>query len=153
MPDPITYSIATPRFGMPMLFAGQSQKETTVNEALVVLDMLVSGGVQGVRNSPPSTPVAGQVWIVGNLPTGAFSGQTHALAGWSEGGWRFISPLPGQRVQDLETGGTRIFGNGWQLAEAPAAPVGGAVIDAEARNAIGAIISALNAVGIFSSPA
>jgi hypothetical protein len=138
---------------MPMLFAGQSQKEATVNEALVILDMLVGGGVEGVRNSPPSSPVAGQVWIVGNLPTGAFSGQANALASWSDGGWRFIAPSPGLRAQDLEAGATRIFADDWQLANAPAAPVGGAVIDVEGRNAIGAIIAALNVAGIFSTPA
>lgn len=152
MADPITYSVATPRLGMPMLFAGQSQKEATVNEALVILDML-AGGVGGVRNSPPSSPVAGQVWIVGNLPTGAFSGQASALASWSDGGWRFVAPSPGLRVQDMEAGATRIFADGWQLANTPAAPIGGAVIDVEARNAIGAIIAALNVAGIFSTPA
>ncbi|WP_370521609.1 DUF2793 domain-containing protein [Novosphingobium sp. ERN07] len=131
---------------------GQSQKEATVNEALVVLDMLVGGGVEGVRNSPPSSPVTGQVWIVGNLPTGAFSGQASALASWSDGGWRFVLPSRGLRVQDLEAGAMRIFADDWQLANAPAAPAGGAVIDVEARDAISAIIAALKVVGIFSTP-
>ncbi|NLR69318.1 DUF2793 domain-containing protein [Novosphingobium sp. ERN07] len=134
------------------MLVGQSQKEATVNEALVVLDMLVGGGVEGVRNSPPSSPVTGQVWIVGNLPTGAFSGQASALASWSDGGWRFVLPSRGLRVQDLEAGAMRIFADDWQLANAPAAPAGGAVIDVEARDAISAIIAALKVVGIFSTP-
>lgn len=153
MADPVSYSAVTPRIGMPMLFAGQSQKETTVNEALIALDMLLGGGVQGVRSAPPAAPSAGQVWIVGNLATGAFVGRTDALAGWSEGGWRFIQPSPGMRVQDMEAGGTRIFANGWQLAQTPPSPTGGPVIDAEARGTIVAIIAALKVAGIFSQSA
>lgn len=153
MADPVSYSAVTPRIGMPMLFAGQSQKETTVNEALVALDMLLGGGVQGVRSAPPATPLAGQVWIVGSLASGAFAGRTDSLAGWTEGGWRFVQPTAGFRVQDLEVGGTRIFTNGWQLAQTPAAPTGGSVVDSEARGTIVAIIAALKVAGIFSESA
>lgn len=60
MSDPITYSTITPRLGLPMLFAGQSQKETTVNEALWQIDMLVGGAIEGELSSPPASPLAGQ---------------------------------------------------------------------------------------------
>ncbi|HQS97688.1 MAG: hypothetical protein B7X90_13555 [Novosphingobium sp. 17-62-19] len=135
---------------IPML-AGQSQKETTVNESLIMLDMLLSGSVQGISNTPPSTPLPGEVWIVGNLPTGAFAGHTDSLAGWTDGGWRFVQPSSGFRVQDLDTGSTRVFGNGWQLAETPVLPTGGQLIDTEARAAIAAIIAGLKVAGIFSA--
>jgi hypothetical protein len=40
------------------------------------------------------------------------------------------------------------YAAGWKAATRPAAPSGGTVVDAEARSAIGAIISALTAAGI-----
>jgi len=152
MPDPMSYSVATPRIGMPMLFSGQSQKETTVNESLLLMDMLLGGGVHGVRSVPPATPVTGEVWIVGSLPVGAFAGKADALAGWTESGWRFVHPAPGLTMHDLETGGTRIFTTEWKFAETPAIPSGGALVDSEARTTIAAIIDALRTVGIFSEP-
>lgn len=153
MTDFVNYAAVTPRTGMPMLFAGQSQKETTVNEAFAIIDILCGGGVQGIRNDPPSSPVAGEVWIVGTSPAGDFTGQSAALAGWTEGGWRFVQPREGMRVHDIATGGTRVFNIGWVAAEAPSTPAGGALIDAEARAAIAGIIQALKVIGIFSDAA
>lgn len=150
MADPVSYAAVTPRIGMPMLFAGQSQKETTVNESLIILDMLIGSSVQGVRSEPPATPSAGDIWIVGNFSTGAFAGRTDALAGWSEGGWRFVQPSNGFRVQDAEAGATRVFADGWQLPQTPHAPTGGAIIDSEARETIAKILAALSDAGIFS---
>jgi hypothetical protein len=61
MSEPVNYSAVTPRIGFPMLFAGQSQKEVTVNEALILLDILVGAGVHGIRNDPPATEKPGSL--------------------------------------------------------------------------------------------
>lgn len=151
MTDPINYSTTTARLGMPMLFAGQSQKEATVNEALALLDLLLPGSVQGVRNDPPANPAFGEAWIVGSNPAGAFSGRANAVAGWTEGGWRFTSALPGMRLYDLQNGAYRLFDGTWSKVSAPADPAGGATVDTEARNAIAALIAGLKATGTFSS--
>ncbi|MFP5406928.1 MAG: DUF2793 domain-containing protein, partial [Gammaproteobacteria bacterium] len=89
----------TPRLALPFLSQGQAQKETTHNEALQVLDLLVSGAVQELpRNDPPADPAAGDCYIVGAAPTGAWVGWVDAIAGYSAGGWRRIAPVPGMRV-------------------------------------------------------
>lgn len=150
MSEPLNYSAVTPRVGFPMLFSGQSQKEVTVNEALLLLDIVLGAGVRGVLNDPPANPVSGDVWIVGSAPSGAFTDHSNALAGWTDGGWRFIAPHMGWRVHDIGTDQCRLFSDSWQLASQPAAPSGGAVIDVEARTAINALIQALRSARIFS---
>ncbi|WP_062346129.1 DUF2793 domain-containing protein [Novosphingobium sp. CCH12-A3] len=151
MTDPISYSTTTSRLGLPLLFAGQAQKETTVNEALALLDLCVAGSVQGVLNDPPTAPVIGQAWIVGANPTGPFANHANAIAGWTEGGWRFVQPVIGMRCYDLQNSSYRLFDGSWTLATAPASPQGGAVVDAEARAAIAALIEMLTVTGTISA--
>lgn len=151
MTDPISYSTSTARLGLPLLFAGQAQKETTVNEALALLDICVAGSVHGVLNDPPTAPVVGQAWIVGASPTGPFANHQNAIAAWTEGGWRFVQPVIGMRCYDLQNGAYRLFDGGWTLAIAPASPQGGAVVDVEARAAIAALIEMLTVAGTISA--
>lgn len=148
---PVYYSAQTARLGLPLLFSGQSQKETTVNEALFLIDVLVGGGVSGVRNDPPEAPATGEAWIVGNSPVGDFTGRAQDIAGWSEGGWRFIRPYDGMKVHDLQSRSVRFFDGSWKGALAPETPAGGAVVDQEARSTLAAIVQALKDVGIFSN--
>lgn len=151
MTDPISFAQTTPRFGLPLLFAGQSQKEITVNEAFMDADILLHAAIEGTAGSAPASPSAGQAWIVGSGATGAFVGQTNCIAAWNEGGWRFVTPREGMRAYDVSSSAHRIFsGGGWQLVAAPAIPSGGSVVDTQARTAISEIIAALRLGGIIS---
>jgi Protein of unknown function (DUF2793) len=118
MSDPISYSFATAHLGLPLLFSGQSQKEVTVNEAFTKIDMLLAGAVDGTLSSPPASPAIGESWIIGSGPTGAFAGRTDHIAGWSDGGWRFVQPSEGLRIYDREMAAIRIFSGGWGEIEA-----------------------------------
>jgi len=150
MTDPISFSTTSPRFALPMLFAGQSQKELTLNEALLCADILLHPAIEAVAATPPVTPVPGQCWLVGSGATGAFAGQTDRIAAWSEGGWRFVTPREGMRAYDLAAGAHRLYvGGTWVLIAAPVSPAGGTVVDSEARTAITAIISALRGSGVL----
>lgn len=150
MPDSLSYASTTPRLGLPMLFTGQSQKEVTVNEALQAIDLLVGAVVEGVLGTPPAEPAIGQMWIVGNAGSAAFSGHDGELAAWTEGGWRFFRPYTGLRVDDLSVNAQRIFDGTWALAASPAAPEGGANVDVEARACIVALLQALRTARIIS---
>ena len=132
------------------MLAGQSQKETTVNEALLSTDILLHPAIEGTATTPPSSPSAGQCWIVGSAATGVFAGQTDKIAAWSEGGWRFVAPREGMRAYDLSGTAHRIYSGGtWHQVLAPAAPSGGTTIDTQSRSAITAIIAALRTSGII----
>jgi hypothetical protein len=41
MTDPLSFPSATPRYSIPQLFVGQTQKEPTVNAAHAVADLLL----------------------------------------------------------------------------------------------------------------
>lgn len=144
---------ATPRLALPLLAIAQAQKELTHNEALVRLDALVHAAVvAGPLADPPVGPAEGQCWIVGASPTGAWSGQSLAIAIWSAGGWRFAAPRAGMQVTRLDDGSRlRFDGSVWAGPETIAAPVGGSTIDSEARSVIGALILLLEAQGLLIS--
>jgi len=162
----------TPRLFLPLLQAGQAQKEAVHNEALTVLDAIVAGAVESVGdNMPPSAPVAGQAWIVGAMPSGDWAGQTGTVAIWTAGGWRFVPAREGMVFRDrasglqIQRGGaawsdgaitaTSLVIGGNQIIGARLSgisePGGGSTVDTEARLALGAVIVALKTHGLISS--
>lgn len=144
MPD------TTDRLRLPMIVPGQAQKEMTHNEALAALDIAVQTSVVGMGQAePPATPAPGECWIVGTAPTGAWSEQPNAIAGWTGGGWRFVQPSEGFAVHSSQNGSRAVFAGGtWRTAEPVAAPAGGDVIDLQARTAIAGILAALGTHGL-----
>lgn len=165
-------ALTSSRHGLPLLAAGQAQKELTHNEALALIDAALCPAAESADiETPPASPDAGACWIIGASPTGAWSGQAAALACWTESGWRFLPATEGMRIwvkdQALwavrENGGwiigdervARVLVNGDPVLGARgapiAAPTGGATIDAEARAAIAAILDRLVAHGLIDA--
>jgi hypothetical protein len=154
-------SETTARHALPLLAAGQAQKEMTHNEALAVIDLAVAPSVVAAGlTTPPDDPALGACWIVGAGATGAWAGAADAIAGWTDGGWRFVRARVGMLVWVEQAGRyARYSDSGWNIgaplgtpAAAIPAPVAGATIDVEARAAIAAILSALQGVGITAAP-
>ena len=160
------------RLGLPLLAAGQAQKELWHNEALALLDLAVQASVEEIgRDAPPTSPRSGQCWIVGAAPSGAWVGQAGAIAGWTAGGWRFVAPRAGWRVEHLPSGQTATCdGNGWRIGDVRAArllvdgaqvvgpraaaitvPTGGATIDTELRACVETILIMLRKHGLIAS--
>jgi hypothetical protein len=149
MTDPISFLSASPRFGLPLLFAGQAQKEFFVNEALALADTLLHPAIEGEADSPPAEPEEGDCWLVGGEPTGAWAGEAGRLAAFQAGTWLFAAPRDGMRLLDRSTGQDIRYRGGWHRAEAPPAPDGGSTVDSEARAAIAGLVAALVASGIL----
>lgn len=146
----------TARLALPLLAPGQAQKEMTHNEALAAIDIVVQAGVVGAGlDMPPVAPAAGECWIVGPAPTGAWTGRAGAIAGWTDGGWRFVAPREGLCAWVADEGRSRRFtGGAWTSflgvpLDAVAAPSGGGVTDVEARSAVVAILDALRHHGLI----
>ena len=129
---------------------GQAQKEDFVNEAMVMIDGLLHSAIEDERNAPPVSPSDGQCWLVGSSATGDWAGQNGQLALRQLGQWRFVAPRDGMQCLNRATGQvlSRIAGT-WRAPAAPAAPTGGATVDAEARNAFVALITALKQAGVL----
>lgn len=119
---------------------------------------------------PPSDPLDGRAWIVGEAPTGDWVGHAGEIAVWTEGGWRFVAPAPGMTAW-LSTASLWLWhdGNAWRTEGWPCAglmvgvqrvvgargaaiagPTGGAVADLEARAAIQAMLEALETHGLIA---
>ena len=161
----------TARFQIPMLVAGQAQKEFFHNEALERISMLICPVVEGVPQAdPPPSPAIGTCYLIATGATGAWSGEDHAIACFTAGGWRFVMPIEGvsvvarqsgemlqwrsgaweagiARVQEVRIGGQTVL-RGRQPAIAD--PAGGAVIDSENRAAVTSILGALRAHGLVA---
>ena len=165
-------SDTTPRLALPLLAAGQAQKEIFHNEALALIDCLVQPVVESASLSqPPASPASGACWIVGEAPSSAWAGQENALACWTEGGWRFFSPFTGLMVWNQENAtrsvyigpawshgvlyATAISVGGQQVVGAQATgiadPAGGTMIDVEARFALAALLEALREHGLIAN--
>lgn len=78
----------TPRLVLPYLVTGQAQKEITHNDALNDVDSLAQISViNRTTATPPTTPSEGDSYIVAASPTGAWAGNTDAIASYYSG-WR-----------------------------------------------------------------
>lgn len=161
----------TPRLGLPTIRPGQAQKESSHNEALSQIDLLMhANAVSFGLNTPPVAAVSGQAWVVGPAPTGAWSGHADALAGWTDGGWRFAPPTPGMTVWIEEAADFARYSDGsWVLGELRGGKVviagndvvgprragitiasGGSIIDVEARKTLVEILAALRGHGLIA---
>jgi hypothetical protein len=162
----------TPRYQLPLLAAGQAQKEITHNEALVALDALLGLAVQSRGLAvPPASLVTGAAWLVADSASGAWAAQDGQIAVWTGGGWRFHTPVLGQCLYVLDEArmlvraGTGWHEGGWPVgalhvnglqvigARRPAIanPAAGSVVDVEARTAIAALLDALRQHGLIAS--
>ena len=147
MSDPL-YDLRTARHDLPLLFAGQSQKETFVNEAAARIDALLHPAIEAVAAIPPAVPSDGQAWLVASSPSGDWSGQAGKIAARAAGNWLFFQPTDGRLLLNKATGQHVRYRGGWQTPAKPALPSSGATVDAEARTAIAAIIAVLVSAGI-----
>jgi hypothetical protein len=113
----------------------------------------------------------GACYIVGGSPTGEWAGKSKCLAGYTSGGWRFISATDGMSAYVKTTGtwanyrsgawglgtvrGTSLVLDGLQVVgsrlAALAGPSGGTNVDAEARASINQILVALRQHGLIES--
>jgi hypothetical protein len=162
-------SDTTARLALPFILPGQAQKEFYHNEALTRIDIALHPAVEGPPlGAPPESPVVGQSWVIAGGAAGAWAGKEGMLASCTEGGWRFVEPIPGMLVWN-KSGGHWLHWRaaGWSGGELSAtalfiggqkvvgerqpevsSPSGGTVIDGEARAAIAAMTAVLKSHGL-----
>lgn len=149
MTDPIEFSALTPRHALPLLVAGQAQREFFVNEALARIDLLLHPSVGGEAADAPGDPAVGECWLVAEAASGAWSGRDGCIAGWDGTQWTFCPPSEGMLLYDRSTGERLSYAQGWRRAGRPAEPSGGTTVDAEARMAVAALIDILATLSLI----
>ncbi len=159
----------TDRYALPLLQAGQAQKEISHNEALGEIDTLLHLAVETLGlGVPPAAPVAGQAWIVASGATGAWSGRAGQIASYGSGSWRYAVPREGCIAWLRDAACFAVFtaagwrSDGWPVAglrvgarlllqgvpAAVAAPSGGTVVDIEARARLAELLAGLRGLGL-----
>jgi hypothetical protein len=104
----------TPRLTLPYISSSQSQKEVTHNESLNILDALLQATALNYTATPPGSPAAGDLYLVGASPTGAWSGHAQAVALYIGGTWEFHTPEEGWLCYDQTANVPRVFdGSTW----------------------------------------
>lgn len=163
---------STSRMKLPLLAAGQAQKEIWHNESLMLIDRLISGIIEGAASAtPPASPSADGLYAIAAGATGAWAGQDGRLGASTPSGWRFIAPVEALQLVERASGRSwRRTATGWEIGRvqatevfvdgikvvgtrgaAIAAPTGGATIDGEARASLGSILAALRAHGLIGT--
>ena len=95
----------SPRLSLPFILPSQAQKHVTHNEALTRLDIAAQLAVEAIgAATPPTAPVAGQVWALGSAPTGDWAGEGDRLAAFVNEAWLFVTPGEGWRALDTSDG-------------------------------------------------
>ena len=98
------------RLDLPLIQPSQAQKHVTHNEALLRLDGLTQMAVSEFgTQTPPETSADGQIYALGNNPTGEWDGQADNLAIRTSDAWLFLTPQDGWRAWDLTDGAIRVF--------------------------------------------
>ncbi len=150
MSDPIIFDSSTPRFSLPLLYAGQSQKELYVNEGFFLADALMHCAIESESATPPTSPVDGQSWLIATGASGVWAGEAGKLACRQGGHWILVQPTNGMAILNKATGQLiRRVGGVWKAPTAPAQPSGGTVVDSQARDSINLLLQKLRDAGIF----
>lgn len=89
---------------LPYIAPAQAQKHVTHNEALRRLDTVVQLAVlDAALAAPPGGAAAGDRYIVGPSPTGAWAGREGEVATFVDGAWVFALPEAGWIAFDVAT--------------------------------------------------
>lgn len=146
----------TPRLALPLLAAGQSQKDVTHNDALLALDRMVALVVASRSTpAPPASPTAGECHIVPTTGSAAWGHPAGTLMHWQGSAWLAQTPRDGQMALVADDALWLVHAGGWKLlrrvdpSAAPAMPSGGATVDSEARSAFAALVTALQQQGLL----
>lgn len=114
-----------------------SDNATLLANFIASLDARIGGGnvdvstfrvvTNGPVTAPPVSPTSNDEVLVGDSPSGAFSGNARKLARWNGTGWSFSVVRPGRifRVNNTDTYWTLNASTGWQTFVVPIAFVSG----------------------------
>lgn len=92
----------TPKLRIDYVPEGGHRAEDAINAAILLgVDPGRMIGVAAKQNDPPGSPTDGDVWIVGEAPTGAWAGQDENTLAYRIGGaWVFVTPFLGLVAHD-----------------------------------------------------
>lgn len=90
------------RLGITELEETQNNRSVTINEAIAKLEAGATffAAIQVLLNTPPVSPVEGDLYVVGTAGTGAWSGFNENVALYYNAAWLFFTPFEGMFAWD-----------------------------------------------------
>lgn len=67
-------------------------------------------------NTPPGTPAAGDLYVIGSAPTGVWVGHAGEIACYVEATWYYVTPQDGYLVLDETTNTLHCYKGTWSTA-------------------------------------
>lgn len=106
----------TLRWNLPLLSAGQAQKEISHNEALMAVDRILHlAVVTRALTQPPADARPGDNFIVGPTTGGGWGAGQDMIASFDGAGWKFTRPQIGCLAWICDEAVLFVFdGRGWQ---------------------------------------
>jgi hypothetical protein len=148
MTTEVIYSATCPRFKLPLLYAGQSQKEIFVNEATSIIDALLHCAIEDELTSPPTAPNNGANWLISKGATGEWQNMDGKLACRQSGNWIYVTPVDGMTLFNRSSGQRMVYLSGWNKPKTldPIPPT--TAMDPTIKSSLNSIIEALKYFGI-----
>lgn len=94
----ITYNSPT-RFEL--AYVAERARELIARQAILARGSAIFACLDVGLNTPPGSPAADDLYVVGTSPTGAWVGYAGYLAQWSGTAWIFTAPETGMQAQDM----------------------------------------------------
>lgn len=106
--------MSTTLLGLPLMFEGQTGNELQYNEMIHWVDALMRHGAKDIENTPPGSPAQGDVYIIGDAPTGDWAGLSDRIATYIGTAWKTIVPAEGWRLWVDDVNETYVWdGSAW----------------------------------------
>ena len=106
----------TPLLALPEISESQSGKYITHNEAVNLIEALVTRVISRTNGGPPPSPSEGDTYIVDSTTGDWSTASINDIAHYFSGGWNFITPVQGIDIYCIGDSG-RIYytGSSWTL--------------------------------------
>lgn len=106
--------MATPLLSIPEIVENQSAKYITHNEALALIEGIITRVLSRTNSGPPSSPSEGDTYIVDSATGDWSTGSVNDIAHYYSGAWHFVSPIEGLSTWCVdETGKIYYDGSSW----------------------------------------
>lgn len=100
----------SPNLRFTLVSANQSQKEITVNNALITLDSMLNNGIIDATQSLPENPQSGDMYIIQNSQS--IASKNNNIAWFYFNSWQFIEPKDGCTLWLKKISSLITFSNG-----------------------------------------
>jgi len=106
----------TPLLSIPEIRENQAGKYVTHNEALAIIEGLITRVLSRTNGGPPSDPSEGDTYIVDDNSGDWSDASVNDIAHYYSGYWHFLTPIEGLSIWCVDEGGTLYYdGIAWGL--------------------------------------